>query len=326
MFRLFALLLTMLGLVAYQQQPAPQAAVTNDQINVLVGNASYAAAFGHEPEAAADEDTRIRTHLAYAESVLRAHSVEGMAAAQVQRRTQTLDLLHRYWTAGVFPRNYDHPEGRKPCFIDRDGRLCAVGYLVAETAGRPLAERINAAHQYDYIADMRLPELQEWVASSGLTTAECALIQPTYGVLPANREEVPVETSYAIPSAMWSGLNVAFGAVNALQLGQAAPRKEAGWIGLVSGTGQLLLGALNLPADTKSEFISWNPLPTKSYAAERTVSFVNMGVGTATLALSAWNLLNHRTVGSVPRTTVGVVNYPAGPDPTGAGLALTRRF
>ena len=43
--------------------------------------------------------------------------------------------------------------------------------------------------------------------------------------------------------------------------------------------------------------------------------------GTATLALSFWNLLHHRPAGA-ERTAVGVVNF----NDSGSGLVLTRRF
>ncbi|MFC7668627.1 hypothetical protein ACFQT0_15575 [Hymenobacter humi] len=178
MKKLYAFLLLGLSFSACQQQPAPLA---TDQVNTLVGNAGYVAATGQQPTASTNDDARVQAHLAYAERLLRHSPTAGLSPALAQRRAHVLDLLHTYWTAGVFPRNYDHPGERRPCFIDRDGRLCAVGFLVAQTVGRPVAERINKAHQYDLIADMRTPALAKWVQTSGLTKQECALIQPTYG-------------------------------------------------------------------------------------------------------------------------------------------------
>ena len=154
MKKLFAILLLNWGLAACQHQPAPLPLAT-DQVNALVGNAGYLAATGHAPTAATPDDARVQAHLAYAERLLRQRPAVDSALAR--RRAQVLDLLHRYWATGVFPRNHKYVAERRPCFIDRDGRLCAVGYLVAQTAGRAVAERINAAHQYDLIADMRLP-------------------------------------------------------------------------------------------------------------------------------------------------------------------------
>ncbi|MDO7847734.1 hypothetical protein Q5H92_15295 [Hymenobacter sp. M29] len=314
MQKLFLLLFIGFGLNACSHQPAPPLAT--DQVNVLVGNAGYVAATGNAPTTATNDDARVQAHLAYAEEELRQHSTAGLSPALVQRRGQLLDLLHRYWVAGVFPRNYDHPEGRRPCFIDRDGRLCAVGYLVAETAGRSAAERINRAHQYDLIADMRTPVLADWVKTSGLTTAECALIQPTYGPLPPTEGEVK---AYAVGSALWGGVNVMLGAANASQFNRADVGKGAAYAGILSGTGQLLTGALRLPNDQQG--INWSPSTT--YGTERTISCLNIGMGTATLALSAWNLISHRNA-ERKKTTVGVATFP-GPA-GGSGLSLTRRF
>lgn len=322
MKKLYAFLLLGLGLNACQHHPAPLA---TDQVNSLVGNAGYVAATGQEPLVGTNDDERVQAHLAYAERRLRQRPAAGLSPALAQRRAHLLDLLHGYWVAGVFPRNYDFPGQRRPCFIDRDGRLCAVGYLVAETAGRPLAERINQAHQYDQIADMRTPALVKWVQASGLTKAECALIQPTYGNPPQSSAQsaVPVATSYAVGSAVWGGTNVMLGAANASQANRPGVGRGMAYAGVLSGTGQVLLGAFHLPADElPGIYIGWNP-GTKSYAAERTVSFLNIGAGTATIALSAWNLLSHRHV-PPKNTSVGVVNYPGRAG--GAGLSLIRRF
>ena len=322
MKKLFAILLLNWGLAACQHQPAPLPLAT-DQVNALVGNAGYLAATGHSPTAATPDDARVQAHLAYAERLLRQRPAADPALAR--RRAHMLGLLRRYWAAGIFPRNHKYVAERRPCFIDRDGRLCAVGYLVAETAGRAVAERINAAHQYDLIADMRLPALADWVRASGLTAQECALIQPTYGSQPPNVSPEPLTDGYAVGSAAWGGLNIALSAINASQLKQPRPERGPVYLGVLSGAGQILFGALHLPKDEATDgiYMGWNPPPVKSYATERTVSYLNIGAGTATLALSAWNMLRRRPAGA-SRTAVGVVNFP-GPA-GGTGLALTRRF
>ncbi|UOR00013.1 hypothetical protein MUN81_11045 [Hymenobacter sp. 5317J-9] len=314
MKKLLYRLLIGFGLTSCNHQPAPPLAT--DQVNVLVGNAGYVAATGHAPTTASNEDQRVQAHLAYAEHLLRQQPARGLSPALARRRAHLLDLLHRYWVAGVFPRNYDHPEGRRPCFIDRNGRLCAVGYLVAETAGRPAAERINEAHKYDLIADMRTPTLSDWVRTSGLTRAECALIQPTYGTPPPTEGEVK---AYTVGSAVWGGVNVMLSAANASQFNRSDVGKGAAYAGVLSGTGQLLIGALRLPNDVRG--INW--IGGTTYGTERTISYLNIGMGTATLALSAWNLISHRNAATA-KTAVGVVTFP-GPV-GGSGLSLTRRF
>ena len=323
MKKLYVFLLLGLGLTACQHQSS--APVATDQVNVLVGNAGYVAATGHKPTVSTNDDARVQAHLAYAERELRQRPTTGLSPRLAQRRAQVLDLLHQYWVAGVFPRNYDYPGERKACFTDRDGRLCAVGFLVAKTAGLPVAQVINKEHQYDLIADMRTPALTEWVETSGLTKAECALIQPTYGS-PTNTPtvtEVPVPRSYAVGSAVWGGVNVMLGAANASQFNQPNVGRGAAYAGVISGTGQVVLGALRLRNDVNPDGIYRYTPPIKSYAAERTVSYLNIGAGTATLALSAWNAISHRKTDN-SRTAVGVVSFP-GPA-GGSGLSLTRRF
>jgi hypothetical protein len=186
-----------------------------------------------------------------------------------------------------------------------------------------VAEAINHAHQYDLIADMRTPALADWVQTSGLTKAECALIQPTYGSTTPVVTEVPVPRSYAVGSAVWGGVNVMLSAANASQFNLPNVGRGAAYAGVLSGAGQMVLGGLRLRNDVNPDGIYRNVPPIKSYAAERTVSYLNIGAGTATLALSAWNIFSHRKAGN-DRTAVGVVSIP-GPA-GGSGLSLTRRF
>lgn len=309
---LIALLCSLLGSCSHPS--APNAAA--DLINPVVGNTSFVERFGRGPSAADDEDTRIQTHLAYAERTLRQHIPLNLTPELRIRRQHTLNLLHDYWQAGVFPRNFDHPEERRPCFIDRDGRLCAVGYLVAETAGRAVAEKVNQEHQYDLLRDMQTPELLAWVETSGLTRAECALIQPRYGAPPANTYN-KLDTGYGVSTAVWGGLNVALSAVNTSQLNNATYSRGAAWAGLMSGGGQVLLGSLKMP---KEETSGWYGTTTTNQT-EKTVSVVNIGLGTATMALSAWNLLSHRQQ-PAPRTSLQLYS----PARDGLAVAMTHRF
>jgi Flp pilus assembly CpaE family ATPase len=122
---------------------------------------------------------------------------------------------------------------------------------------------------------------------------------------------------------VWGGVNVMLGAANASQFNQPNVGRGAAYAGVISGTGQVVLGALRLRNDVNPDGIYRYTPPIKSYAAERTVSYLNIGAGTATLALSAWNAISHRKTDN-SRTAVGVVSFP-GPA-GGSGLSLTRRF
>lgn len=156
------------------------AAPPGDAINAVVGDASWIAAHGAPPPAGAPETDRIRTHLLHVERALRAAPVDHLDEARRARRGRALDRLHAYALEGRFPR-HDSPRGRTPRFVDHEGRLCAVGDLIATTEGRAAAERVNARHEYDLVLEMHEPALDAWAAENGFTLRELATIQPAYG-------------------------------------------------------------------------------------------------------------------------------------------------
>jgi hypothetical protein len=150
-------------------------------VNLILGDISYESAFGHKPDATTDNNLRIRTHLEYVENLLRNKNVSDLSTNLQTKRNHLLDLLHDYWTNGVFPKNYDYVDQRKSCFIDKDGTICAVGYLLEQTTSRQVADEINSKHKYDELLAMNNLTVDNWVLTSGLTKEECAMIQPTYG-------------------------------------------------------------------------------------------------------------------------------------------------
>lgn len=105
----------------------------------MIGDRSFVDTYGCRPDGKTPENMRQRTHLAYVEKLLRAADISHLSPELRQKREMMLDLLHEYREAGSFPCNYDYPGERCPCFIDREGRICAVGYLVEKTAGRHVA-------------------------------------------------------------------------------------------------------------------------------------------------------------------------------------------
>src|SRR5688572_2214568 len=152
----------------------------NQTVNPVIGDISFLHKFGYQPDETTDEDLRIKTHFEYVESLLRQKDISGLSPELRKKRTQLLDLLHDYRVAGIFPRNYDYKESREPCFIDKDKRICAVGYLIEKTSGRQIAEDINSKHKYDRILAMNNNMVDSWIETSGLSKVECAMIQPTY--------------------------------------------------------------------------------------------------------------------------------------------------
>ncbi len=134
---------------------------------------------------------RIQAHLSKVERQLRAAPVEQFTLAARGERVKLLDDLHRYWQAGVFPRNTGHPGERRPYFIDHEGRACAVGALVIASGERTLAEDIDRRFHTDYLRDMSEPRVLDWASAHGFTVAELALIQPSYCNCDGNNGSFP---------------------------------------------------------------------------------------------------------------------------------------
>ena len=286
----------------------------------MLGDVSFEQTFGHAPDNATNEHLRITTHLQYVEARLRAKAVSALSPTQRASRSKLLDLLHTYWTAGVFPNNYDHPTERKPCFIDRDGNICAVGYLVAETAGRDVAESINSMFQYANIFDMDLPALSKWVAASGLSMEECAMIQPTYGN-PVGTDYNYIEPEYGVGSALLSGANVSLAAINTVQLAKPGQSKAAPILGLVAGAAQISLGLAKMP----EEQFGWGGTVITN-ESQKTLSLVNIGVGSTALFLSAYNLVSNRKPRKDKKTSWNLYSYPTRNNEVGVHLGFTRRI
>ena len=99
-------------------------------VNLLIGDESYVKRFGHPVPAGEDEELRVRVHLEYVLERLRQHPPARLTPAEREARRRTLDHLEAYVRRGEFPHNHDHPEERRPTFIDVHGRICAVGYLL----------------------------------------------------------------------------------------------------------------------------------------------------------------------------------------------------
>lgn len=216
-------------------------------VNAVLGDESFTATYGHAPGAATPEAVRLQTHLAYVEGLLRAEDTAHLSADQRARRMKLLDELRTYWQTGVFPRNTARP-GRTPVFIDDDGRLCAVGHLVAQSAGRAAAERINADFQFALIRDITLPLLDEWAEENGFTRHELAMIQPMYpcesenpgdcGLFPGESKK-NVSQGLEIASLSFSA---AAALANGYLVGTGERSRIVAGAGLVSGGAGLALG------------------------------------------------------------------------------------
>lgn len=287
-------------------------------INPLLGDISFVREFGYKPTATTDEVLRIKTHLAYVEKLLRKKDVSNLTLELQAKRRHLLDLLNDYWTTGIFPRNYDYAEKRVPCFIDKDGKICAIGYLIEQTEDRQFAEQINNRYKYDKISAINDHSVDSWVAKNGLTKEECAMIQPAYGPTPICTYN-HITTAYGISSSVFGVFNLSLNALNGIQIAKGIHSRAVPVIGLITGAGQITLGAKMFP----NEQNGWDGNYTNE--SQKTLSMVNIGLGATTIILSAWNLISNRKPKD-KQTTWNIYRFPMQSNKTGLAFSLTRRF
>lgn len=292
-------------------------------VNPVLGDISFESTFGKKPTAEVSSELRIATHLAYVENLLRQKEMPHLTAALKEKRSHALDLLHQYRINAVFPENFDYPGERKPCFIDKNGRICAVGFLLEQTASREAAERINEKYQYEELLAMNDPALDEWVAANGLTKEECAMIQPTYGnpidnpAYTANK----VTPAYGISSSIAGGLSLSLNTINSIQISRGAAGRTVPLLGLITGAGQIVLGLTNMPK--QQNYGLGGAVYTNE--SQKTLSFINIGLGTTSIVLSTWNLLANRKPKEKP-VTWNIFSYPVQGNNTAFGLCMTKRL
>lgn len=293
-----------------------------NSVNQLLGDISFVKKFGQKPDPKTEENLRIRTHLEYVENLLRKRDISQLEPELQENRRQMLDLLHFYWNEGVFPRNYDYQNERKPCFIDKDGRICAVGYLVEHTAGKVVAEAINDKYKYEALLAMNDPLLDDWITQCGLTKEECAMIQPTYGSYPVYvyDDYNHISAGYGVPSAILGGLSLSLNVLNGVQIAQGTRHKVTPMLGLVTGASQITLGLIKYPKEEVNDY-------GRTYVnkGERNLSLLNIGLGTTTILLSSWNLLTPKTK-KENTLSWNVYSYPAQGSQLGLGVYLSKTF
>jgi hypothetical protein len=146
--------------------------------NHHTGDDGFVAHLGREPRPG-EEKLRMHEHFV----AVRARLAAGKATRPELEATRQkiLTYLDEYIAKGTTPDN-THLPWRTPVFIDDHHTICAVGYLIEQSAGRPLAEKIAQQHRYDFIEDIAtdMPEVRAWVEASGFTLDELGQIQPGY--------------------------------------------------------------------------------------------------------------------------------------------------
>ena len=293
----------------------------NPAINSVIGDISYVKKFGHLPARGTDENVRIKTHLAYAEMLLRKEETYFLDPQTKSRREALLNHLNDYWNAGIFPKNYERKNKRSPCFIDSEGNICAVGYLVEQSASRELAETINKDFKYAKIEDMDSKALTDWIKANGLTKEEAAIIQPSYGWEPKPAEDRNntnyISPSYGISSSLLGGLNLA---VSGLQFSTKSASSLSSKIGLLTGAAQTSLGLLSFPHQQKNA--NGQVISNES---KKTLSMVNIGLGMGTVILSSWNLIAKKPAKEKVYSW-DIFGMPLNEKETAVALSVRRKF
>jgi hypothetical protein len=308
-----AILLTALLCLTSRKNPGDN----RQTINPVLGDISFVSKFGFFPDANTDEILRIKTHLEYVETYLRNKDVTNLSPERIQNRKHLLDLLHQYRTAGIFPRNYDYADQRKPCFIDKEGRICAVGYLVEQTAGREAAEQINHKYKYEEVLTMNDKNVDDWIAGSGLTKKECAMIQPAYGGWPGGGDGNHISAGYGISSSVLGGTNIAISIINGIKVSKDSKNKTIAIVGLATGATQVMIGALGMPPKIIQD--------ANTNKSKRALAGINIGIGAGTMILSTWNLLKNKKH-KENRTSWNVYSFPVRNNNSGLAVSFSKRF
>lgn len=162
--------------------------------NHHLGDVAFVTEYGRPPTDH-EEKLRIRTHFLAVKELLASRPATRPELAET--RAKLLAHFDAYIAKGTTPKN-EHLPWRTPVFIDDEGTICAVGYLIEQSAGRPVAEKIAASHRYAYLEEIAkaMPEVQHWVEQSGFTLEELASIQPGY-----EGPEIAHETAWDLAAA-----------------------------------------------------------------------------------------------------------------------------
>lgn len=96
-----------------------------------------------------------------------------------KRRSVQITRLELYRERGLFPQN-EHANHTVPVFVDNYGTDCAVGHLMRESGAGELVDLVARTNNLVYVSDVFGGAMVQWIAHSGLTQEEAALIQPGY--------------------------------------------------------------------------------------------------------------------------------------------------
>lgn len=228
---------------------------------------------GPSPRAA--EVTRLQRHFDSVDVELRSRNVSSLGSAQFTHRAQLIGWLREYRDAATFPTN-DRFADPAPFFRDKDGVLCAMAYLIDRSGHRDIVNKVAATRNNAYIRELADdPALIEWLDIWGLSVAEAARIQPTYGgdgvIFPPDDDHI--DDADAMAAIGLNSVSLASAAINVVK-----PSYFSGFLGVVVGTASIIAGANWLDENRGTE----------------RVGTVTIAVGAASLGAGIYGLLEAR--------------------------------
>ena len=208
---------------------------------VIVGSAALFGASTPAPSAREMEVTRLERHFDSVDLELKSRDVSHYTASQRANRAKLVGWLRDYRNAGSFPTNEKFAEAR-PFFRDSDDVLCAMAYLITRSGRTDIVDKVAATRNNAYIRELIDDRaLVDWLDTWGLTAAEAARIQPSYGgdgPIYGPGDDDYVETSFAVAALGLGSLSLATTAVNVVR-----PSYFTGVLGVIAGTASVLAGA-----------------------------------------------------------------------------------
>ncbi|MEZ5966850.1 MAG: HEAT repeat domain-containing protein [Planctomycetota bacterium] len=112
------------------------------------------------------------------EAELRAADVGDLDPAQRAGRQQVIEWLRDYRLRADFGVDPDFPDARVPSFVDREGRRCAIAYMLDRSGRDALTREIAATQNHAWFVELAGdPRVRAWTDAHGLSLVEAARIQ-----------------------------------------------------------------------------------------------------------------------------------------------------
>ncbi len=96
------------------------------------------------------------------------------------RRLTQIHRLRAYRDRGRFPENHISQDSAVPIFVDESDTACAVAWLMRQDGWHDAVDTIARENNSVFVPDLTDGPVLAWIAGSGLTREEAALIQPAY--------------------------------------------------------------------------------------------------------------------------------------------------